>query len=171
MQKETKTVTQSPSRRKFLTLLWAGLGLAAIAEGIAVMVAFLKPKATSTDRDNGTALITAGPMDSFRPGTVTAFPRGRFYLARLSDGGFLALSRKCTHLGCTVPWIEDQNQFVCPCHGSTFDITGAVIESPAPRAMDLFQVQIENEVVKVNIKKTVKRSAFDKTQVRYSPKK
>ena len=36
-------------------------------------------------------MIVAGPVDRFEPGTVTAFPEGRFYLARLAGGGFLAL--------------------------------------------------------------------------------
>ena len=62
------------------------------------------------------------PVESFEPGTVNAFVRGKFYLARLEDGGFLALHRKCTHLGCTVPWSKDQRKFVCPCHASSYDM-------------------------------------------------
>ena len=171
MQKKTETITASPSRRKFLGLLWAGLGLAALAEGLAAVLAFLKPKPPVTGPDDGATLVIAGPVASFKPETVTAFPRGRFYLARLSDGGFLAMSRKCTHLGCTVPWMAEEKQFICPCHGSIFDITGAVVESPAPRALDLFKVHIENNVVKVDITKPFKRSAFEKLQVRYGEKK
>ena len=86
---------------------------------------------------------------------------------RLEDGGFLAISRKCTHLGCTVPWVEEDKRFACPCHGSTFDITGNVIQAPAPRALDLFPVTIENNVVKVNTGKRIKRSAFRASQVTY----
>ena len=92
------------------------------------------------------------------PHSVTAFVRGRFYLARLADGGFLALSRKCTHLGCTVPWVATENKFVCPCHASAFDITGNVISPPAPRALDIYAVMIENDIVKVDT------SRADKTQ-------
>ena len=40
----------------------------------------------------------------------------------LEDGGFLALHRQCTHLGCTVPWVPARQAFVCPCHASAFDI-------------------------------------------------
>jgi cytochrome b6-f complex iron-sulfur subunit len=97
--------------------------------------------------------------------------RGKFYLARLEDGGFLALSRTCTHLGCSVPWIEKEMKFACPCHGSTFDITGNVIEAPAPRALDIYPITIENNIIKVNARKPIKRSMFQVEQVIYPKKK
>jgi cytochrome b6-f complex iron-sulfur subunit len=96
--------------------------------------------------------------------------RGRFYLVRLAEGGFLALTRKCTHLGCTVPWVAQENSFVCPCHASVFDITGSVINSPAPRALDMYPITIENDLVKVDISKPIRRSAFKAEQVVYSKK-
>jgi cytochrome b6-f complex iron-sulfur subunit len=110
-------------------------------------------------------VIIAGPVDRFEPGSVTAFPEGRFYLARLVDGGFLALHRECTHLGCTVPWVDAEDRFVCPCHASSFDITGEVLSPPAPRPLDVFAVRIENDIVKVDISKAVKRQSFSASQV------
>jgi cytochrome b6-f complex iron-sulfur subunit len=88
----------------------------------------------------------------------------------LGDGGLLALSCKCTHLGCTVPWVEKEKKFLCPCHASAFDITGNVISAPAPRALDIFPVSIENNSVKVDTGKRIKRSGFEPKQVVY-PKK
>jgi len=107
----------------------------------------------------------AGPVERFEPGSVTAFREGEFYLARLRDGGFLALHRKCSHLGCTVPWIKDEQRFTCPCHASAFDIHGAVLDAPAPRALDLFAVRIENGIVKVDTSKLIRRSSFEPHQV------
>lgn len=104
-------------------------------------------------------------MDRFEPGSVSAFPSGKFYLARLEDGSFLALSRVCTHLGCTVPWIGDEDRFVCPCHASAFDIRGDVINPPAPRALDIHPVRIENAIVKVDTRRTLRRRSFDASQV------
>ena len=103
-------------------------------------------------------------MDNFEPGTVSAFVRGKFYLARLEDGGFLAMSRSCTHLSCTVPWVSGENKFICPCHSSEFDIRGEVINPPAPRALDLYPVSIENNVLKVDTSKLTKRSDFRLTR-------
>jgi cytochrome b6-f complex iron-sulfur subunit len=170
---ETENNIKSPekepatSRRSLLTKLWDRLGVVALAELISLVFAFFKPrkqKISAVDRD---AIIIAGPFDSFLPGTVTAFVRGKFYLARLVDGGFLALSRTCTHLGCTVPWVAKENKFICPCHSSEFDITGEVISPPAPRALDIYQVTIENNVVKIDTSKRIKRSQFAAGQITY----
>ena len=144
-----------------------GLGIVAAAEAVALVATYFKPrKSRAAPAEQGEVLV-AGAVDSFEPGSVTAFVRGRFYLARLDNGGFLALSRSCTHLGCTVPWLSEENRFVCPCHSSAFDINGDVLEPPAPRAMDLFEVTIENNVVSVNTGKRFKRTSFEPDQAVY----
>jgi cytochrome b6-f complex iron-sulfur subunit len=160
----------SSTRRSLLIKLWVLLGIVALAELFSLVFAFFKPrkqKMSAADRDT---IIFAGPVDRFLPGTVTAFVRGKFYLARLADGGFLALSRTCTHLGCTVPWVAKENKFICPCHASQFDITGEVISPSAPRALDIYQVVIENNMVRVDTSKRKKRSQFAAGQITY-PKK
>lgn len=150
------------SRRSFLGRLWLGLGGLAIAEYAWLVVEFLRPRPGPKTTPG---VLTAGPVEQFEPGSVTAFPAGRFYLNRLTDGGFLAMSRECTHLGCTVPWIEDEGRFVCPCHASAYDIRGDVLSPPAPRALDLHPVRIENGIVKVDTGRTLKRRAFEASQV------
>ena len=157
--------TTEPSRRSFLNKLWIGLGLVALAEVVAVVFAFLRSDKSKTRETDSNAMVTVGAIDKFEPNSVTAFVRGRFYLARLEDGGFLALSRKCTHLGCTVPWVEKEMKFACPCHASAFDITGEVISSPAPRPLDIYPVFIENNIVKVDTSKPIKRNQFEVSQV------
>ena len=161
---EEATATE-PSRRSFLSKLWIGLGLVALAEIIAVVFAFLRSNKSKAREADSNAMVTAGAVNKFEPNSVTAFVRGRFYLARLEDGGFLALSRKCTHLGCTVPWVEKETKFACPCHASAFDITGDVINSPAPRPLDIYPIFIENNIVKVDTSKPIKRNQFELSQV------
>jgi cytochrome b6-f complex iron-sulfur subunit len=138
-------------------------GLVAL-EGVWIAGAILRPRLRRMTTDDD-AIVVAGPVERFEAGSVTAFPVGRFYLSRTSDGGFLALSRRCTHLGCTVPWVGEEGRFVCPCHASSFDINGEVLSPPAPRALDLHPVRIENGVVKVDTGTTVTRSAFSPSQV------
>jgi cytochrome b6-f complex iron-sulfur subunit len=138
------------------------LGIAGLAESGWVAASFLRPR----QRDATSAsLFLAGPLDRFEPGSVTAFPSGRFYLVRLQDGGFLALHRECTHLGCTVPWDTEQGRFTCPCHASAFDIMGQVLKTPAPRPLDYYVVRIENGQVKVDTRRRLSRTAFDPSQV------
>ena len=143
--------------------IWGGL-LAALATEIGwIATSFLRPRG-GRERDDA-AMVVAGPIERFAPGTVTAFPGGRFYLARLADGGFLALDRTCTHLGCTVPWSPEKGRFDCPCHSSSFDITGAVLGPPAPRPLDLYPVRIENGIVKVDTGRRERRQGFLASQV------
>jgi cytochrome b6-f complex iron-sulfur subunit len=160
--------SSNDSRRSFLNKLWIGLGLVALAEVVAVVFSFLRSNKSKPRGIDSQAMVTAGAVNKFEANSITAFVRGRFYLARLEDGGFLALSSKCTHLGCTVPWVEKEMKFACPCHGSAFDITGNVIHSPAPRPLDIYPIVIENDVVKVDTSKPVKRNEFRAEQVTYT---
>jgi cytochrome b6-f complex iron-sulfur subunit len=155
--KETAT-----SRRSFLSRLWLGLGGLALAEYVWLTVEFLRPR---SGRAEEAGVLVAGPVEQFDLDSVTAFPAGRFYLTRLADGGFLAVSRECTHLGCTVPWMADEGRFVCPCHSSAYDIRGDVLSPPAPRALDIHPVRIENGIVKVDTGRTLKRRSFEASQV------
>jgi cytochrome b6-f complex iron-sulfur subunit len=155
----------APARRTFLDRAWKVLGLVALAELAAVVGAFLWPRRESAS--SGAALFVAGPVAEFTPDSVRAFPAGRFYLVRLGDGGFLALSSRCTHLGCTVPWDPKERTFPCPCHASVFDARGDVRSPPAPRALDLFPVVIEGGMVKVDTSRRIERTRFEPGQVAY----
>ena len=166
---EQKTAREAPvePRRSFLRRIWQLLGFVILAETVWLAVSFLKPRREQAGGKEEARELVAGRVDDFAPRSVTAFPRGRFYLARLADGGFLALSRTCTHLGCTVPWVEEERKFVCPCHASSFDIRGEVVSPPAPRALDTYAVRIEGDVVKVDIGEAVPRKWFEAGQVVY----
>ena len=68
------------------------------------------------------------------------FREGRFFLLH-APGGIIAAYRKCTHLGCSVPWNAAEDQFHCPCHGSLYDKHTAVVKGgPAPRPLDMFHI-------------------------------
>mgnify|MGYP001812926188 CR=1 FL=1 len=162
--KETET-PPAPPRRGFLNMLWWALGALALAEVIGLVVAFLRPSRKASQEGGYGGSITCGPISDFAVNTVTAFQRGHFYLARLESGGFMALSRKCTHLGCTVIWDERKNRFECPCHASAFNLAGDVISKPATRALDYHRIIIENNIVRVDTSKRMKRQRFGVDQV------
>jgi cytochrome b6-f complex iron-sulfur subunit len=155
-------------RRRFLNRLWLLLASLGLLEVAVMLTAYFKPRKPKADEQNAATLLTTGNVADFKPGSVTAYPQGRFYLVRLADGGFLALSRQCTHLGCTVPWDEDASQFACPCHASVFDMTGSVVKSPAPRPLDCFPVAIENNVIRVDTGRRIRRNQFRDDQVTYA---
>ena len=60
----------------------------------------------------------------------------------------VAVSRTCTHEGCTVLLPEPPERTLdCPCHGSRFTTAGAVVNGPAPRALPAFAARIEGQEV------------------------
>ena len=154
-----------PNRRTFLARLMRVLGGVALLEAGWIAVSSLVPGKRDESSAESDAIVIAGPVERFAPGSVTPFPEGGFYLVRDGEGGFLALHRKCTHLGCSVPWNEDEQRFACPCHASAFDLHGDVVNAPAPRPLDLFAVEISNGVVKVDTGELIRRDAFDPGQV------
>lgn len=162
-----KTKPENVSRRGFFKTLWWVTGGVVLAEGLWVISDLLGNRNAAIQPSEKSTLVVAGPADRFAPGSVTPFPEGKFYLVRLADGGFLALSRKCTHLGCTVPWDKETKRFVCPCHASAFNIQGEVLSPPSPRPLDTFAVRIENKMVKVDVRAAQKREKFSTDQVQY----
>jgi len=151
-----------------LLRVWRILGGLAVAESAAAVGLFLWPRTPPVPEGGYGGTVTAGPVDQFPPGTVTAFAKGQFYLVRLADGGFLARARRGTHLGCTVPWNETEHRFVCPCHASAFEMNGVVLSPPAPRPLDRYAVRIEAGVVKVDTSTPLLRKRFESSQVVYA---
>lgn len=129
------------SRKDFMNITWGVVGGLAASELSFVGLRFLSPRATQGEFGG---LFNLGSPDQYPAGSVTPVEAGRFYLVRLGDGGFLALYRRCTHLGCAVPYDPAAGQFVCPCHGSAFTTEGDVLNQPAPRPLDLFHLTIDD---------------------------
>jgi len=68
------------------------------------------------------------------------FRAGHFFLLH-PKGGIVAAYRKCTHLGCAVPWVAAEDRFHCPCHQSQYDKhTAVVLYGPAPKPLQLFHM-------------------------------
>lgn len=57
------------------------------------------------------------------------------------ENGVYAVSRICTHLGCTLNLLLDEGVFACPCHQSRFQLNGRVIAGPARKDLPLFEVK------------------------------
>jgi cytochrome b6-f complex iron-sulfur subunit len=86
--------------------------------------------------------IKVGPPDSYEDGKVVdRFKDQNTWIVR-HMGKIYALSTTCTHLGCTPNWLEREQKFKCPCHGSGFYITGINFEGPAPRPLERWAVSV-----------------------------
>jgi cytochrome b6-f complex iron-sulfur subunit len=127
-------------RRQFLTRMWgAGAGLVALA-GAWTTWDLLRP---GEARGFGGKIRTLPPEAVPETG-VLEVPAARSYLVNI-DGEIRALSRKCTHLGCGVPFCESSGQFECPCHGTVFNRAGEFRSGPAPRGMDQHPIELGDD--------------------------
>jgi len=71
------------------------------------------------------------------------------YVTKDSQGQLRVLTSICPHLGCTVPWNKEKNQFVCPCHSTTFAADGTRISGPSLRGMDTLETSVEQGQLQV----------------------
>jgi len=86
--------------------------------------------------------VRVGDPSNFEEGKVSDTFKDRNMWVIRYQGKIYALSTTCTHLGCTPNWLEREEKFKCPCHGSGFKITGINFEGPAPRPLERWAVAI-----------------------------
>lgn len=127
-------------RRQFLNKVW-GLGIALVGvAGLWTSWDLLRPGAAKGFGGKVRAL----PPDAIPDTGAIEVPAARSYLVNI-DGEVRALSQKCTHLGCRVPFCDSSGQFECPCHGSVFNRAGEFRTGPAPRGMDQHPVEVGDD--------------------------
>ena len=83
-----------------------------------------------------------------REGSLRVMPVGHrepVYILAHDDGSFSAVSPICTHLGCTVD-IQGEH-LVCPCHGSTYDRRGTVLQGPAQQSLARYGTSVSADGV------------------------
>jgi cytochrome b6-f complex iron-sulfur subunit len=162
--------TERIRRRQILRVSFAAAIALSVAELAAAIAPFLRvtriiglgaPVAVGTASD----ILKQFAATNDRP---ILFREGRFFLLH-APGGIIAAYRKCTHLGCTVPFSVENDMFVCPCHGSRYDKrTAEVVRTPAPRPLDLFHITEQPKgvlVVDTNPLTVIKRSEWDDRQL------
>ena len=137
-----RTRQRGVGRRQLLRLGFLGAVSLAGTEITAAVVPFLK-----VQRIVGLgAPVNVGPKSQLLATFAATndapilFRQGHFFLLH-APGGIVAAYRKCTHLGCAVPFNASEDRFHCPCHGSIYDKrTAIVIRDPAPKPLQLFHI-------------------------------
>lgn len=93
----------------------------------------------------------AGLLEIEGARVVTVAPK-KYVLIRKSETEFIALSAVCTHNGCTVRFVASSDLLQCPCHGSQFALTGAVLEGPAEAPLQSFPTSFDAATQTVTIR-------------------
>lgn len=105
----------------------------------------------------GKPMLVAVKAEALRDAwSVSAAPLGGVWLRKLETGGTTkveALSATCPHLGCSVGYDAEANEFLCPCHKSVFALDGERKSGPAKRGMDPLKTEIKDGRVAVRYKK------------------
>lgn len=154
------------TRRDFFGLSWRVLTAFAAGQTACIGLRFLSSREAESQVGK---IVTAGLVSDFPVGTITPFEQARFFLIRFEDGAFLALNSKCPHLACIVGWNADLRRFSCPCHGSEFERDGRVINPPAPRPLDRFEVSFDGTRVVVDTAKPIRRTQVSTDELAYPP--
>jgi len=145
------------TRREFLYYIWGASMAIFTAEFAGLFVWFALPR-FKEGQFGGTFKLSASLVPEVNDPPLN-FPDGRFWLVNLDSStksgeermyqasdeqtpirGVAAVYKVCTHLGCIYKWTPTNNRFECPCHGSKYRLDGRRIESPAPRALDRFEM-------------------------------
>jgi cytochrome b6-f complex iron-sulfur subunit len=95
-------------------------------------------------------VFKVGFADDYAPGQVETKYVAQFgvWIVRDEYDGqaqIFALQTVCTHLGCTPNWLEGEQKFKCPCHGSGFYKDGINFEGPAPRPLERYAIQVADD--------------------------
>lgn len=129
------------SRRNLLSIGWVGFFLSITGPAVA-NIRFLFPNVVYEPP----SLFKIGKPEDYPPDSSTFIPEHKIFISHDSEG-FRAISAVCTHLRCTIdPFREPDERYPvrhahCPCHGSVFDADGNVLDGPAPRPLDFFEVR------------------------------
>lgn len=140
--------------KKALYGLFALLGIGTLAAGLQVL-------APSGGRKKELVWFTLVPEDEVpRSGVKRAElvyaiggkeRKARVFIVSSQDG-ITVLSAVCSHLGCLVNYRKETREFVCPCHGGKYDISGRNIAGPPPGPLTAYPVQVKDGQVLVGVK-------------------
>jgi nitrite reductase/ring-hydroxylating ferredoxin subunit len=139
--------------RRALTkaMFWSSLAALGASAAGAVLYA-LYPR--DARRPSADVVVARGDVPAVGGPPVIATGLALVHLAPGAGepGGLLALSTKCTHLGCTAVWDEESapedpldlnsGRFACACHGGLFTKTGLRVFGPPPRPLDTFPLRV-----------------------------
>ncbi len=141
-----KAAADSGGSRRFFLFTWIGVAWASFIAGcssaILAGVRFMYPNVLQEPP----TLFKIGSPDKFDEGKVYEDWKNEYGVWVVKfNGQVYAIRTVCTHLGCTPNWLEGEQKFKCPCHGSGFRKTGINFEGPAPRPLERHEISIADD--------------------------
>ena len=134
------------TRRGFVK---AAAGLAALV-GVGVLIGSVKlpaPASGTTTTTTGAVQGSVANVNDLKAGTPVYFEYPKGYpnaLIKNADGSLTAMSILCTHVCCECSYDPSSSYFYCPCHGSVFDKTGAVVRGPASTNLPTIELRVDS---------------------------
>lgn len=89
------------------------------------------------------AIISAGPPASIVLNQAVFYQPQRLFVCR-DAGGVFAVSSNCQHMHCDVDFRAAKLDYLCPCHSSRYDYTGALLEGPSLRPLFHLKVTLDD---------------------------
>jgi cytochrome b6-f complex iron-sulfur subunit len=109
----------------------------------------------NTTSSNGNIILnvdSSSPLANTGSAALVNYQSGSLLVDHPSDNTFNALSAVCTHQGCIVSSYDaGSSQFVCPCHGSRYDVNGQVKQGPASYPLTKYQTQFANNKLTIKV--------------------
>ena len=92
----------------------------------------------------------SSPLAAVGGAAMVSVSTGVYLVARTAQTSVTAVTAACTHDRCDVTGFAN-NVYVCPCHGSQFSTSGAVVQGPAPTALHQYPTTFANNVVTISV--------------------
>jgi cytochrome b6-f complex iron-sulfur subunit len=92
----------------------------------------------------------ASPLAAVGGAAIVSASTGAYLVARTGQNVCTTVTAVCTHEVCAVTGFAN-SRYVCPCHGSEFSTSGAVVQGPAPSALRQFPTTFANNVVTISV--------------------
>lgn len=142
--------SQKITRRRFISSAFAATSGLALTSFVAADSAYANGNSLIIDIDEYDELKEDGGFKVIKE-VLIGDKTDSIIIVRKSETQYLVFSSVCRHKKCNVKYKKDRDLFVCPCHGSTYDLKGQVIKGPSEGNIAQYTVKLKNNKLEISI--------------------